>query len=294
MIIYSGMKRYILILAAALLPLIAEAQIKIWDGTSCNAKQVTLTEYLPEGEPRAAIIICPGGSYHWLDQKGEGSMVAQALADEGYVAYVLRYRVAGKLEFVSKYRSVLRGHRHPDMICDLQRAIQIVRTRYSCPLGLIGFSAGGHLAMMGAEFFSTNFLEKYKLKPAVSLRPDFAAAIYPVVTMSDDRYVHKRSRLGLLGERNTGKKELRDSLSVEKHVRADMPPVFILNCQDDDVVDCQNSVLLDSALSAAHVPHHYIQYAEGGHGFGVNPEKYTEETQNWFQEFLSWLHNMSF
>ena len=62
MIIYSGMKRYILILAAALLPLIAEAQIKIWDGTSCNAKQVTLTEYLPEGEPRAAIIICPGGS----------------------------------------------------------------------------------------------------------------------------------------------------------------------------------------------------------------------------------------
>ena len=102
------MKKYILILAVMLLPLAAEAQIKIWDGTSCGAKQVTLTEYLPEGEARGAIIVCPGGSYHWLDMKSEGKMVAEALAQEGYVAYVLKYRVAGKFEFVSKYRSVLR------------------------------------------------------------------------------------------------------------------------------------------------------------------------------------------
>ena len=271
-----------------------KAQIKIWDGTTCGAKQVTLTEYLPEGEPRAAIIICPGGSYHWLDNKVEGAMVAQALAEQGYVAYVLRYRVAGKFEFVSKYRSVLRGNRHPDMICDLQRSIQLVRTRYSCPLGVIGFSAGGHLALMGAELFGTNFLEKYKLKPAVSLRPDFAAAIYPVVTFSDERYVHKRSRLGILGERNTGRKELNDALSMEKNIRADMPPVFILNCLDDDVVDYHNSVLLDSALSASHVPHHYIQYATGGHGFGADPEKQNEETSAWMEEFTTWLHNMSF
>ncbi len=294
MIIHSDMKRYIIILAALLLPLMAEAQIKIWDGTSCNAKQVTLTEYLPEGEPRAAIIICPGGSYHWLDQKGEGAMVAEELVKEGYIAYVLRYRVAGTLEFVSKYRSLLRGHRHPDMICDLQRAIQLVRTRYNGPVGVIGFSAGGHLALMGAELYSTNFLDKYKLKPAVSLRPDFAAAIYPVVTMSDERYVHKRSRLGILGERNTGKKALCDSLSMELHTKAGMPPVFILNCKDDDLVDYHNAVLLDSAMSANHLPHHYVQYAEGGHSFGANPDKYTEETANWLTEFISWLHNMSF
>ena len=277
-----------------LVSIAVNAQIKIWDGTSCGAKQVTLTEYLPEGEPKAAIIICPGGSYHWLDNKVEGTMVAQALAEEGYVAYVLRYRVAGKLEFVSKYRSVLRGNRHPDMICDLQRSIQLVRTRYNCPLGVIGFSSGGHLALMGAELFNTNFLEKYKLKPAVSLRPDFAAAIYPVVTLSDERYVHKRSRLGILGERNTGKKELKEALSIEKNTRADMPPVFILNCLDDDVVDYHNSVLLDSALSASHVPHHYVQYATGGHGFGADPEKQNEETSAWMEEFLKWLHNMSF
>ena len=289
------MKRYIIILAAVLLPVMAGAQIKIWDGTSCGAKQVTITEYLPEGEPRAAIIVCPGGSYHWLDSKGEGTMVAQALASEGYAAYVLRYRVAGKFEYVAKYRSVLRGNRHPDMICDLQRAIQIVRTRNTCPVGVIGFSAGGHLAVMGAEFWETNFLEKYGLKPSVALlRPDFVAAIYPVVTMSDERYVHKRSRLGLLGERYTGRQVLRDSLSMEKHAKADMPPVFVLNCEDDDVVDYHNSILLDSALSAAHVPHHYIRYTNGGHGFGANPEKQNEETSNWMPEFLTWLHNMSF
>lgn len=287
------MKRYILIIAFALLPFVAEAKIKIWDGTSCGAKQVTLTEYLPEGEARGAVIICPGGSYHWLDAKAEGAMVAQALVNEGYIAYILRYRVAGKFEFVSKYRSVLRGNRHPDMICDLQRAIQIVRTRYNGPVGVIGFSAGGHLALMGAELYQINYLEKYNLKPAVSLRPDFVAAIYPVVTMTDERYVHKRSRLGLLGERNN-KPALREDLSMEKHVQAGMPPVFVLNCVDDDVVDYHNSVLLDSALSATHVPHHYIQYATGGHGFGADPEKMNEETAAWQAELFTWLHNMSF
>lgn len=287
------MKRFLL-LFLLLLPLSLGAQIKIWDGTSCYAKQVTLTEYLPEGTPKAAVIICPGGSYHWLDNKSEGTLVAQWLASEGYVAYVLRYRVAGKLEMATKYRSVLRGNRHPDMICDIQRAIQLVRIRYNGPVGLVGFSAGGHLVMTAAELFGTNFLSRYNLKPAVSLRPDFVASIYPVVTLSDERYVHKRSRLGLLGERNARKQDLRDSLSVEKHVRADMPPVFLLNCLDDNVVDPHNAMLLDSALKAGHVPHHYVQYETGGHGFGVNPEKMNQETAAWQTEFLTWLHNMSF
>ena len=287
------MKR-LLILLLILVPLTAAAQIKIWDGTKCSAKQVTLTEYLPEGTPRAAVIICPGGSYHWLDNRSEGTLVAEWLASEGYIAYVLRYRVAGKMEFATKYRSVLRGNRHPDMICDLQRAIQLVRIRYNGPVGVMGFSAGGHLVMTAGEFYNTNFLSRYGLKPATSLRPDFVAPIYPVVTLSDDRYVHKRSRLGLLGERNVRSQELRDSLSVEKHVRPDMPPVFVVNCLDDGTVDYHNSVLLDSALSARHVPHHYLQYETGGHGFGADPEKMNEETATWQEEFLNWLHSMSF
>lgn len=289
------MKRIVIAGTLLLLTLAVAAQEKIWSGTACKSRQVTIKAYLPEGEPRAAIIVCPGGSYHWLDNSGEASMTAEWLAAEGYAAYVLRYRTAGKVELIARYRSVLRGHRHPDMICDLQRAIQLLRERHTCPVGLIGFSAGGHLVMTAAEFYQTNFLARYKIEPEVSLRPDFVAPIYPVVTLSDDRYVHKRSRLGLLGEGSVRKQVLRDSLSLEKHVHQGVPPVFLLSCKDDNVVDYHNAVLLDSALTANHVPHRYVQYEHGGHGFGANPEKMQEgTTDGWQAAFMDWLRSMSF
>ena len=267
----------------------AYAQQKLWEGTACRNRTVTLEAFKAEGKARAAIIVCPGGSYHWLDYGTEGVKVAQWLASEGIDAYVLKYRVAGKFEFIAKYRAIFRGNRHPDMLCDLQRAIQLVREQYDGPVGAMGFSAGGHLVMSAGEFFRTNFLRRYGIEPTVSLRPDFVAPIYPVVTLSDPRYVHKRSRLGLLGEWKTGKKHLRDSLSLEKHVQADTPPVFLLNCVDDPIVDYHNSVLLDSALTAARVPHAYIQYATGGHGFGADPSHQNAETSQWQSLFINWL-----
>lgn len=269
------------------------AQEKIWEGTVCKANRVTLTEYLPEGEPWAAVVVCPGGSYHWLDLEAEGTKVGQWLSGEGIAAYVLQYRVAGKFEFAAKYRSIFRGHRHPDMIADLQRSIQLVRERYDGPVGAMGFSAGGHLVMSAAEFYETNFLSRYGIEPEVSLKPDFVAPVYPVVTLSAPP-VHKRSRLGLLGEWTVLKQEMRDSLSLEKHVRAVTPPVFLLNCVDDPVVDYRNSVLLDSALSANHVPHLYTQYATGGHGFGADASKQNEETGQWQSAFIQWLKALLF
>ena len=288
-------QKLVFALCLVLLAAPSGAQEKIWDGTSCRAKQVTLKEYLPENAPRAVIIVCPGGSYHWLSKDAEGSMVGEWLASEGYAAYVLRYRTAGKFEYVSKYRSIFRGNRHPDMICDLQRAIQLLRGRYDCPLGVIGFSAGGHLVMTAGEFYGTNFLSRYGIEPEVSLRPDFVAAIYPVVTLSDERYVHRRSRLGLLGERSVRKTSLRDSLSLEKHVGPGTPPVFLLSCKDDSVVDYRNAELLDSALTARHIPHHYVRFETGGHGFGADPSRLEEgTTATWPSLFLTWLHNISF
>ena len=281
------MNKYLLIILL-FIGFTARAQEKIWEGTACTNRSVTLTSYLPEGAPRAAIVVCPGGSYHWHDMEAEGTKVAQWLASEGYAAYVLKYRAAGRFEFISKYRTILRGRRHPDMICDLQRAIQLVRERYQGPVGAIGFSAGGHLVMSSAEFFGTNFLAQYGIEPAVSLRPDFVAPIYPVVTLSAPP-VHKRSRLGLLGEWTVNKQEMRDSLSLEKHVKADTPPVFLLNCVDDPIVDYRNSVLLDSALSAQSVPHLYTQYATGGHGFGADATRQNKETSQWQSAFLQWL-----
>jgi acetyl esterase/lipase len=236
-------------------------------------------------------VVCPGGSYHWLDLETEGTKVAQWLSGAGVAAYVLQYRVAGKFEFAAKYRTFVRGHRHPDMIADLQRAIQLVRERYDGPVGAMGFSAGGHLVMTAAEFFGTNFMEPYGVEPEVSLRPDFVAPIYPVVTLSAPP-VHKRSRLGLLGEWTVYKQDMRDSLSLEKHVRPDTPPVFLLNCKDDPVVDWRNSVLLDSALSAAGVRHLYTQYATGGHGFGADSAKQNDETRQWQSAFLKWVETI--
>ncbi len=265
------------------------AQINIWEGTPCKARTVTLTAVLPEGEPVASIIVCPGGSYYWHDTESEGIDVAKWLAENGIAAYILNYRVAGVADYLFAYRAVLRGNRHPDMICDLQRSIELVREQYDGPVGVMGFSAGGHLVLSSGAFACTNFLERYGIEPKVSLVPDFIAAIYPVVTMSEENYVHKRSRNGLMGRSRVNDKSLRDSLSLEKHIDSAMPPVFLVNCKDDNVVEYHNSELMDSALTAAGAPHKRILYETGGHGFGANPEKLNPETSEWQEKFVSWL-----
>ena len=122
-------------------------------------------------------------------------------------------------------------------------------------------------------------------------KPDFVASIYPVVTMHKP-YVHKRSRRALLGEYGKRRKVMRDSLSLERHVPADCPPVFLVNCKDDPVVKYQNSELLDSALTAKGIPHRYIQYNTGGHGFGASDEKGTAECRKWRDEFLKFIEEI--
>ena len=144
-------------------------------------------------------------------------------------------------------------------------------------LGIIGFSAGGHLAMMTACFS-----DKEENQPA------FVGAIYPVVTMNEP-YVHERSRRALLGERKQNNQLMRDSLSMERHIPDDCPPVFVINCMDDETVDYQNSILLDSALTAKKIDHKYILYNTGDHGFGVSEVYGSEECRQWKYEFLEWL-----
>ena len=133
--------------------------------------------------------------------------------------------------------------------------------------------------MSAAEFFSTED------------RPRFVVPVYPVVTMMED-CVHKRSRRGLLGDSRTGNKVLRELLSLERHVPADCPPVFLVNCIDDPIVDYRNAVLLDSALTAMNVPHQYFQYQTGGHGFGVSEDKGSDECRQWKERFLEWLRTL--
>lgn len=273
-----------------------ERSINIWEGTECK-KKVVLTPYLAQGDHNIAIIVCPGGSYFWLDKKTEGVGVAEWLQSEGISAFVLEYRVGGVPAFITHNRLVRRGNRFPDMLQDVQRSIELVRENakeYGIDpnrLGVMGFSAGGHLSAMSGIYFDTNSLAAFGINPSVSLKPDFIAPIYPVVSMTD-RSTHKRSRRGALGEGKAISKEMKDSLSLEKHVRPDMPPTFLMNCIDDPIVKYRNSELLDSAMTANGVNHLYIQYKTGGHGFGASPEKTTPEAIAWKEEFISWLKNL--
>ena len=275
-----------------LLALVAgNASVPIWQGTPCHAGKVVMDPYLPEGEPVASVVVCPGGSYHWLDLDAEGEKVGKWLADNGIAAYVLHYRVAGVPSFITHYRLLLRGRRHPDMLCDVQRAIQLVRESYDGPVGVMGFSAGGHLVLSAGEFSGTAFNEdRYGIRSDVPLRPDFIAAVYPVVTLSDERYVHRRSRKGLLGE--TSNAVMRDSLSLERHVPPEMPPVFLVNCEDDPIVDWHNSVLMDSAVTSVGIPHRYVRYRSGGHGFGADSAKMSAETARWQESFMEWFQEL--
>lgn len=270
-----------------------ENSINIWEGTDCKAK-VTLTPYLASGENNIACIVCPGGSYFWLDKKTEGVGVAEWLQSQGISAFVLEYRVGGVPAFITHYRLIARGNRYPDMLQDVQRAIQLVRenaVKYHIDpnkLGVMGFSAGGHLSAMSGLFFDTDVLSEYGIKSDVSLKPDFIAPIYPVVSMVD-KSVHKRSRRGILGEGKSISKEMKDSLSPEQHVRVDMPPTYLMNCVDDPIVNYHNSELLDSAMTAKGVSHRYIQFKTGGHGFGATASKTTSEAIKWKEDFLTWL-----
>lgn len=273
--------------------------MKPWAKQDNRAEEVILTPFLADDRADApSVIICPGGSYCWLDVKGEGIEVAEWLQSNGISAFLLQYRVAGFGAYFTRYRYVVRGNRHPDMICDVQRAIRYVRENADSfginpdKLGVLGFSAGGHLVLTSACYSGTDYTDLPDGPSRVSLRPAFVGAIYPVVTMTGE-YAHKRSRRGLLGEWGKTNRALRDSLSVEKHIPADCPPVFIINCKDDPVVDWHNSVMLDEALRDAGIEHTYIQYERGRHGFGVSEVYGTEESRKWKYRFVEWLNNLN-
>lgn len=270
--------------------------LNIWADTECKAN-VTLTPYIAPQGSGIGCIVCPGGSYFWLDRETEGAGVARWLQANGISAFVLEYRVGGVPAFITHCRRLMRGNRYPDMLQDVQRSIQLLREnadRYGIDpsrLGVMGFSAGGHLTAMSGLFFDSDLLRGMGINTSVSLRPDFIAPIYPVVSMVDSS-AHRRSRRGLLGEQRMTLPAMLDSLSLERHVRPDMPPTYLMNCVDDPVVDYRNSELLDSAMNLRGVPHRYLQVPTGGHGFGANPRKTSPEAAEWTADFLHWLKNL--
>lgn len=256
---------------------------------TCLYSKQRLTPYLADSANNTgiAVIVCPGGSYSWLDMHNEGDSVAAWLNQNGINAFVLRYRVATIPAYVFGFRVLGIGHKYPDMLTDVEQALEYVYTHADSlhinrnRIGVMGFSAGGHLTMLSYLYNRTDY------------KPTFLCPIYPVVTMRDKTYTHQRSRRGALGVWRQWNKAMQDSLSIEDHVRSDCPPVFLVNCQDDPVVKYHNSEMLDSALTVHHVPHRYLQYHTGGHGFGATVIKGTEECHQWKKEFIQWISNLN-
>jgi len=267
----------------------AQETIKIWGNRLANTPK-NLSQLIvfkaKENPTGTAVIVCPGGSYMHLAQKNEGTEVAQWLNDNNITAFVLFYRVG------------LFGNHHPAMIQDLQRAMQLVKENSeeygidTNKVGVMGFSAGGHLVGTAATYFNENFLEGFNITPQVGMRPAFVAMIYPVISMVNDSIVHKKSRKNLLSASYSP--ELARKMSLEYNVHPDMPPVFLVHCVGDKTVDYRNSVYYQRALAEKGVPHVFKLYDEPGHGFGVDPKKGKGAGQAplWTQEFIPWLEEI--
>ena len=250
--------------------------------SSLFGQTTTLYKISPKEYSNTAVIICPGGSYYWLDMKSEGKIVAEWLSENNISAYVLKYPTSSWLSFFFHIRSPYRSQ-YPAQLESLKEALKIVKNEGFENVGVMGFSAGGHLAVNSAVSIKD------------SLAPDFVTAIYPVVTMKSP-YVHKRSRRGLLGERRSKKTCMQDSLSLELHAEKISCPLFLVNCKDDKTVDYRNSELLYNAmLKNPNSKITYIQFNTGGHGFGADDSKANEEAILWKESWILWLkENINF
>lgn len=255
-------------------------EVNVRDTILFAPKDTTVTE-----TKKAAVVICPGGSYHHLGMPHEGFASAKWFRSVEVVPFVLQYRVAYNC------------HHHPAMLEDIEMAIKYIRENaedYGIDInkvGAIGYSAGGHLVTMAGVYGgSRNELEKLGVPAEVSLRPNFVMPIYPVVTMQDD-ICHRWSRRSLLGHREYTQ-ELNDEYSMELNIPDDMVPTYILACRDDPVVIFENSVRLEKSLAEKNIPHKFAVYEKGGHGFGMKDGWFMKEN-HWNEDLRNWLEEMN-
>ena len=237
----------------------------------------TLTIFLPPKNMAngTAVIICPGGGYHCLLIEREGKAIARAFNKIGVAAFVLKYRLPDSEMMIDKSIGPLQ---------DAQKAIQIVRKNAvgyqvdPAKIGIMGFSAGGHLAASAGVHFE----DKYIDDQGVSLRPDFMILMYPVISLSDS-IGHIGSRNYLLG--NSPAKDRIRYFSNENHVSAATPPAFITQAYDDEVVSLENSLVFFKKLQQKGISTELHIYSSGKHGYLKEPsfDEWFGRCQNWMQ-----------
>ncbi|MBN9388624.1 MAG: alpha/beta hydrolase [Chloroflexi bacterium] len=255
--------------------------MKLWDdaklpfGEKTAAEDIpTLQAFLPDPAKAngRAVVVLPGGGYSGLAPH-EGAPVAEWLVEAGYTAFVLLYR---------------RGTNYPNPVplTDAQRALRLVRSKAgewgiaADKIGILGFSAGGHLASTAA----THLTEPDPAAPdpvdRVSARPDFQILVYPVISMGEEG--HAGSRLNLLGENPTP--EQVQNFSNQTRITEKTPPAFLFHSTLDDVVLVANSDQYVAGLEKAGIPYRYVRGEYGGHGIGLN--------DCWTGDCLTWLETV--
>ncbi len=282
------MKRFVLLLiiAASVLPAQTAPQPELlWPDGAPGAKgnadidKPAITPYLPPAGrgTGTAVVVCPGGGYSHLAMDHEGDQVARWLNSLGVAAFVLKYRLGPK-------------YHHPVELGDAQRAIRTVRARAAAfrvtpdRVGIMGFSAGGHLASTAATHFDGGNATAADPIDRVSSRPDFAVLCYPVISFTTP-YTHRGSLRALLGDNPDPK--LAESLSNELQVSAQTPPTFLFHTSDDPAVPVENSILFYQALRKAGVPAELHIYEHGPHGVGLAATDATLGT--WPARLADWL-----
>ena len=245
----------------------------------------TLTVFLPDKSlaTGTGVVICPGGGYWVTSIVKEGFAVARRFNEMGIAAFVLKYRMPNDSSMIDKKIGPLQ---------DAQRAIQLARLHArewnidSNRVGIMGFSAGGHLASTAATHFQHSYIDNPN---NIDLRPDFAILIYPVISFQDN-IGHLGSRDQLIG-RNPPK-NLIDSFSNEMQVTAQTPPTFLVHATDDNTVPVMNSISFYEALLRYKIPAEMHIYKAGGHGFGMhnptNKGDWMELCKNWMDS-MGWL-----
>ncbi len=247
-----------------------------WKNTASSFRPY-MTEYLVEGS-RCAIVICPGGAYYMRSSVNEGAAVAAWLNATGISAFVLEYRIA--------------PNRAPTMCADVQRAIRLAKTvakKHGISyVGVLGFSAGGHLAGIASVHYSYPF---YGCRDAIDLespKPDFTVLCYPVTDMHEFR--HDGTRTCLIGE--DASEAQKDFYSLYKQVTAETPSAFIWHTAQDDSVPAQNAMLYAQALLENKVPYELHVFPFGPHGLGL--AKDYPHAHGWTEDLLKWLKAMGF
>jgi len=259
--------------------LIVRAEADMGNGRIAGVTNPTLTVFLPEKKDSflTAVIICPGGGYSRLATEHEGYEVAKTFTQKGVAAFVLKYRIPNDSNMNNKEIVPLQ---------DAQRAFQLVREKAKefninpDKIGIMGFSAGGHLASTAGTHFNMVVIDNANNS---NLRPDFMILGYPVISFADS-LAHIGSRDNLIGKKASEEKI--KLYSNELQVTPQTPPTFLVHAADDKTVKVSNSILFFEALLKNKVAAEMHIYQRGGHGFGLHN---ATTKDNWFDTAINWM-----